>query len=198
MSVLLIIAIERAGDIIKATPGRLSPNFLNENLSKIQLLLDSGVDINQTIRSYRSLTTPFIFTVKDGYIEIADFFIKQGADVNKITSMMKWSPLYYAVEKGNFEMVKLLIVAGAKVNIRDRCRRTPLNYAIKSYHTEIIDLLKKKMEEEQLFEQIRSDKTLRIAYETQIKSLIVKLAQLPLNEQIIKAVNGDFKLVRVE
>lgn len=52
------------------------------------------------------------------------------------------TPLHYAVEKENVELVKLLLKNGAKSNIKDTKGLSAIDYSIKTKNNEIIELLK--------------------------------------------------------
>ena len=73
------------------------------------------------------------------------FLLESGIDIdlNESTkSYSKTSPLHDAVWKNAFEIVLLLLAAGADVNVVDSNIATPLHYACKkSMTTNIIDLL---------------------------------------------------------
>lgn len=51
------------------------------------------------------------------------------------------SVLHYAADKGNAEMVQLLIDYGANVNILDKENQSPLSFALICEHMDIIQLL---------------------------------------------------------
>lgn len=51
------------------------------------------------------------------------------------------SVLHYAADKGNVEMVQLLLDAGANVNILDAESQSPLTYALICEHVEVIKIL---------------------------------------------------------
>ena len=55
---------------------------------------------------------------------------------------MLHTALYNAAQNGYTESVKVLIEAGADVNIPDFDGRTPLNRAIIGKHTAVVELLK--------------------------------------------------------
>ena len=192
---LMIIAIREVGDILKVSPERLPPNLMNETFVKIKSLLDSGTNINETDWNSK---TPLHFTVENGCIVIANFLIKNGADVNRLTGLMNWSPLYYAARNGDDEMIKLLISANAKVSTYDRHGKTPLAEARGKVTENIINILKKKMEEEQQIEKDKLEAAKKIEQERQIEELLAKLSQLPLDERAIKTVYGNYKLIRIE
>lgn len=49
--------------------------------------------------------------------------------------------LHYAADKGNVEMVQLLLDNGADVNILDGDKQSPLTYALICEHMEVIKML---------------------------------------------------------
>ncbi|CAF3138304.1 unnamed protein product [Rotaria sp. Silwood2] len=59
--------------------------------------------------------TPLFGAAKKGHVEICEYLIDNGADVNAIT-MTGATPLYTATEEGHLEVVVLLIRHGADVN----------------------------------------------------------------------------------
>jgi hypothetical protein len=69
------------------------------------------------------------------YDSLAALFIKNGADVNAKTGVYIDGPsgetvLHTAVGWGHVEIVKMLVAAGAKVNVQDSDGRTPLDEVI--------------------------------------------------------------------
>lgn len=62
--------------------------------------------------------------------------IEAGAIVNALDRDLI-TPLIFAVNSGNANIVKLLIKNGAKVDIADRLRCTPLHYACAHFHSNI-------------------------------------------------------------
>jgi ankyrin repeat protein len=92
--------------------------------------------------------TPLSLAVEKGNIDIAQFLIKRGADVN-LADMENKSPLHIAAAKGDPEIVMLLLEQEA-VDIDDRSRIqrdgfeggwTPLHMACLEGHPEIVRLL---------------------------------------------------------
>jgi ankyrin repeat protein len=62
-------------------------------------------------------------------LAIARRLLEAGADPNLAEPDRKISPLHWGAIDGNAEIVRLLIEAGAHVNVRDEKGRTPLSYA---------------------------------------------------------------------
>jgi ankyrin repeat protein len=61
--------------------------------------------------------------------------LESGADVNKVCTDGE-SPLHYATERNRLELVKLLVAAGANLNLEFR-GKTALAIAKEEKHTEI-------------------------------------------------------------
>lgn len=68
--------------------------------------------------------------------------IEQGADIDyRDKSENNKAPIHYAAEKGNLQMLILLIKKGASVNITDNSGLTPLHYAAKNNRTMCVSYL---------------------------------------------------------
>jgi ankyrin repeat protein len=52
-----------------------------------------------------------------------------------------WTPLHYAIDKGNIEIAKFLISKGAQVNVPDAKGTTPLHCAVEIARRELVILL---------------------------------------------------------
>jgi ankyrin repeat protein len=79
--------------------------------------------------------------------QVATTLIELGVNVNEqqpATGQLsaKLSALHVAAQKGNLEMVRLLLAKGADRNLIDKHNNTPLILAEKKKHTEIIALLR--------------------------------------------------------
>lgn len=80
--------------------------------------------------------------------EVCRVLINGGADVNIRTAGSRlnpnngWTPIYYAVSQGRYDLVKDLLAAGADVNLIDAAGHPPLFYAIQREQREIASLLR--------------------------------------------------------
>ena len=121
----------------------------NDNISMVKQLIDAGADPNDCRNGYDPLCeaassrnpemwhlliaagahvnasnsagwTPLKSAISAQNVEFTELLISKGADVNASSS------LYYAL--GNGTLTKILIKAGAKVNVADAQGRTPLHY----------------------------------------------------------------------
>ena len=78
----------------------------------------------------------------DENIEAAKQAIAAGADVNAKREG-GWTLLHDLAHQGKKEIIELLITEGVDVNAKDNDDDTPLDWAIKDNHTEIVNLLRK-------------------------------------------------------
>ena len=80
-------------------------------VDKAELLIKHGADINPLEEEY--LSTPLGMAARWGHIEMVEYLIGKGSDVNRAGAV--WAtPLAWAKKKGHVEIEKLLINAGAR------------------------------------------------------------------------------------
>ena len=72
-----------------------------------------------------------------GVISVLEKMLQRGIDPN----MRQGSPLYWAIERGHTEAVKLLVQYGANVEQKDESGKTPLIYASDRKDTKMIEVL---------------------------------------------------------
>ena len=114
------------------------------NIEDIKQHLAAGTHVNaKESRGW----TPLLRAAREGYKEIVELLIANGADVNAKTGNAGWTPLHWAAYEGYKEIVELLIASGADVNAKvesgPKQGLTPLDAANGTNHTEIADLLRK-------------------------------------------------------
>jgi hypothetical protein len=81
------------------------------DIKKAELLLKYGADIDPVDEEYRS--TPLGLAARWGHVEIVNYLIAKGADINKAGA--SWAaPLAWAKKKGHTEIEKILRKPGAK------------------------------------------------------------------------------------
>ena len=115
-----------------------------ENFEAAKQFIATGVDVNVKDRSG---STPLHWTATK---VMAELLIANGADVNAQT-VDGWTPLHQAAFMELDESAEMLIASGANINsksnyLQTRERRgaqTPLEVAIESGDTKIVDLLRK-------------------------------------------------------
>jgi len=102
----------------------------------VVVLVEKGVPVDE---SSGELGTPLQRAFQGGFVNIAAFLIRHGADINKTERGS--SLLDTAVRFGSLETVKFLLDAGAKPNERDNYGVTPLMYAASGNNSEAAKLL---------------------------------------------------------
>ncbi|WP_419214522.1 ankyrin repeat domain-containing protein [Wolbachia endosymbiont of Rhagoletis cingulata] len=76
--------------------------------------------------------------VNKGHIEVVDYLVKNGADINLTHN---YTPIHLAITRGNLDMVKCLIDNGADLYIKRACDGTPLTYAKQQGQVEIVNYM---------------------------------------------------------
>lgn len=77
-------------------------------------------------------------------IDLAEFLLAKGAEIDEVNTSDYYggyTPLFWAVEDNNEELVSFLIHNGANVNAKSNKGQTPLSLAEKGGHTEIVKIL---------------------------------------------------------
>lgn len=72
-----------------------------------------------------------------GFLEVADFLLKAGADIELGAS----TPLMEAAQEGHLDLVRFLLEGGADVHAQTQTGDTALTYACENGHTDVADLL---------------------------------------------------------
>ncbi|XP_062309106.1 ankyrin repeat and KH domain-containing protein 1-like isoform X4 [Osmerus eperlanus] len=101
----------------------------------VALLLAQGANINA--QTEETQETALTLACCGGFLEVADFLIKAGADIELGCS----TPLMEAAQEGHLELVKYLLAAGANVHATTATGDTALTYACENGHTDVGDVL---------------------------------------------------------
>ncbi|XP_058153146.1 ankyrin repeat domain-containing protein 17 isoform X10 [Dasypus novemcinctus] len=101
----------------------------------VALLLGQGANING--QTEETQETALTLACCGGFLEVADFLIKAGADIELGCS----TPLMEAAQEGHLELVKYLLAAGANVHATTATGDTALTYACENGHTDVADVL---------------------------------------------------------
>lgn len=117
-------------------------------------------DINDKILNLnhqnKSGSTALMIAIKEGFIEIAIYLIKSGANV-LLKDENGWDPLSLSCEHGYIVLVKLLIFHGANISSREyKCHSTPLIIACMYGH---FDICKCIVEEAEIYSNINGHKS---------------------------------------
>lgn len=111
------------------TSGRTMFHFavIGNNLANVQMLIDSGVNIEKSEYSDINIT-PLHYAAQKDNLEIVRALIKAGFNVNAAN---KWggTPLQHVAYSGNIEIIKLLIYAGVNIDAINDHGQTALTLA---------------------------------------------------------------------
>jgi hypothetical protein len=107
------------------------------DISSVQSVLKTYANIEINATSPTGMTA-LMYAALNGYGDIVDFLLQQGADVQVYKG--EYTPLQVAVAGGE-HLVERFISAGAKVNERNRYGETPIMEAITRQKPDIVKLL---------------------------------------------------------
>ncbi|CAI6339858.1 unnamed protein product [Periconia digitata] len=88
-----------------------------------KLLLDNGAQSSAI--DYRGYT-PLFLASGGGNLAIVELLISCGADPSKAKRGKKSQPLIYAAKNGHIDVVNLLLLRGAVIDVKSECGETPL------------------------------------------------------------------------
>ena len=123
---------------------------LNEDLELAKLLVRFKADINiQNINNDTPLHVAIMQKPEKEILKIMRFLIESGADLNKTSTALEWTPLHTAVIYNNLEGAQLLLESGADLNAKDAFGYTPYKHVILRKNKEItkFKFLKSKNDE---------------------------------------------------
>lgn len=96
------------------------------NLAAFRLMLENGAEPNHRISSGGSAMTFSVVNDDPTYLHV---LIEFGGDVNFFHDGRKRNVIFDTLSPNKFEHLKVLVHSGAKVNVRDGVRQTPLMVA---------------------------------------------------------------------
>jgi len=146
-----------SADALGTTPLRIAAISGHEEVA--EALIDSGAKADifvasafgdvERVRSLlqedparanaRHRSTPLHVAAERGHMEVIEFLLAAGADVN--AGMLEGTPVHGAAAQGHKAAVELLLAGGADVNVRDWDGWTPLHCAAYYGHRDIAELL---------------------------------------------------------
>jgi serine/threonine-protein phosphatase 6 regulatory ankyrin repeat subunit B len=100
------------------------------NIAAVKLLLKYGWGINKPGGVYQERKTALHSAILSERIEVAKYFLNEGANVNSKDIYQK-TPLHTAAEKGLNKIVICLVKKGAIVDAQDDNGWTPLHYSLR-------------------------------------------------------------------
>ena len=129
----------------KVQPDVLVAAAFANDLASIRLLLERGAPMNEKDRLGRS---PLMLAAGNGNLRAVELLLAKGADVNAVSpeksetvkngaiALGNLTALMLAAATGGPEVTKALLDAGAKVNVQDVRRMTPLMFAVATDHAD--------------------------------------------------------------
>ncbi|HWB61380.1 MAG TPA: ankyrin repeat domain-containing protein [Chthoniobacteraceae bacterium] len=117
---------------------------LRKDIKVVETLLNAGADPNQTIGmpGQTETETALQAAVQKRQAAIVKLLLDHKADPNP-RSMENRSPLYWAIDYGEVEMVKALLAAGAKTDVVSAYHESIQDEAERSDNAEIKELIRK-------------------------------------------------------
>ncbi|CAH8500013.1 unnamed protein product [Dicrocoelium dendriticum] len=116
------------------------------NLGLVEMLcgrLESNETVSMLNKKNRELETPLHWAVTYGNIQITDYCIKMGADIESKTKSGE-TCLHKAARCGNLELVMLLLDHGAVLDAEDELAQTPIHKAAEHNGAEVLRYLLKR------------------------------------------------------
>ena len=110
------------------------------HLDIVRRLVRVGVNVNQTRPNSCSLG-PLHLACRLGNLPIAELLVENGADIDAIDVVLKWTPLNIAVLMKKTSITKLLLKNGCKTNVRNHEGLTGLEIALKKGFVGIAKLI---------------------------------------------------------
>ncbi|RDD38970.1 Palmitoyltransferase ZDHHC17 [Trichoplax sp. H2] len=110
----------------------------------VQLVDEAQADVCQTDAEG---ITALHWAAINNRLEIAEFFVLRGADINAQGGLLKGTPINWATRQGHLKMVVLLMRHGADPSIKDTEGYACLHLACQFHHTNIAAYLIAKGEE---------------------------------------------------
>ncbi|XP_066594349.1 ankyrin repeat and KH domain-containing protein 1 isoform X2 [Prorops nasuta] len=136
---LAMLLIERGANIEEVNDEGYTPlmEAAREGHEEMVALLLSQAGANINAQTEETQETALTLACCGGFLEVADFLIKAGADIELGAS----TPLMEAAQEGHLELVRYLLASEADVHAQTQTGDTALTYACENGHTDVADLL---------------------------------------------------------
>jgi ankyrin repeat protein len=117
----------------------------DDDLKTIETLLSAGFNPNLPVHGY----TPLWFAMQFNRTDVVDMLLVGHADPNALllsgdASRFSETPLQFAIQQCNLQIVSLLIAAGARIDAKGTTGCTALHFAVRGNHLDTIRLLIEK------------------------------------------------------
>ncbi len=139
--VKILLALGTDPNSVKgAESSPLEMAIMSGNIKVVETLIENGADVN--VRDSRG-GHPIHLAAGQGHADILSLLIASGADPDSKYAYFGATPLMIAADNGFLEAARVLIGAGARVNVRGKLNwdRTPLMLAAENCSKEMVELL---------------------------------------------------------
>ncbi|QLQ77868.1 hypothetical protein HG537_0A01150 [Torulaspora globosa] len=113
----------------------------HKNYGIAKLILEQGHTLSPKLSDAKGLGTLHIVAKEGGPAELIELLVRHGADPNGVDNFNVWTPIFYAIQEGHAETVKVLLKYGARLDITDEQGLGPLYYAIWESHVDVLNVL---------------------------------------------------------
>jgi hypothetical protein len=145
---------KRGADLTYSDQNGWNALFKSVNNGKFQaadLLIKMGISIeSRDMGQY----TPLMWAVFQGHINTVKYLVEQNADLNA-TNHEGTTPLMIGANKGFREIVEFLLDSAADPNLFDKYDHNAWAWANKGGHTQVADLIKQRMKQDQILTQMK-------------------------------------------
>ncbi|KAL8764123.1 MAG: hypothetical protein Q9184_000265 [Pyrenodesmia sp. 2 TL-2023] len=132
---------------VPSWPSPMNAAAVKSSLSVIKILREHGGRANHGVLQSAAKTT------ESGRVAVLEYLLEEGATIDEVE--YEWDPdifrkhwarefgtaLHHAAKRGDVEMVSFLLMNGARQDIKDSKRRTPVQYAQQNGHDNIVAIL---------------------------------------------------------
>ena len=126
--------------IIGLTSTPMTKASRNGDLGCVKRLSETGYPCN---RGDSDGWLPIHHAAERGYVNIVRYLIKRSSEIDRQTTINKYTPLMLAAKEGRTECVKVLLDAGADFTIKDDNGWTPYEWGKSENRIEISNYLGK-------------------------------------------------------
>ena len=105
----------------------------------VQIFLDAGADVNEA-PTQTPQHSPLMYAAEGGHVAVGEALLANGADIEQVDAYND-PALNVAAFNGNLEFTKMLVEAGAELNVVGYGGRTAVAHAKNRNHQEVVDYL---------------------------------------------------------
>lgn len=115
--------------------------IIEGNFEKVNDILSSIPDVNKVCYNGFSMLH---HASLNGHVKIVEHLVSKGHKINWRDEATGATPIHNAVKSNNSKILKMLMLNGGEINVKDFVGKEPLHYAAEHGSVEIVDLLLSK------------------------------------------------------